>query len=440
MSTETTVQEFYRRVVKSLDLLSDERGFIWAGNAEEKTMVNSAGKPLVIPTKEHIANMYGKDDAGNIVEMHALYNPLAENSLKGDSDSIKKTKLFAEQRLGYSIWAAGMLLLNVAHDVKLQKKTNLHINKFLSAINAANNIGVKELVDEKSIQYWENLYDKILERQGSLVNIYLKKSATHEGTKYNRLASAVFPLYDELMEATKDSPVEGIKLRNKDITIFKIIFDFVLDLEGKTTYAIGSNDTECPTFIALMKLYLTLIKSSNRVIEELKNVNAEIYDSAHIDIEVELDELDSLGIYKSDLALIPDTNMAPKNQTVEQIAPVAQPATPAIPTVGNIPTVEKPLPMNASPTDPVENILTNSGFYQRQQMMQAMNPMMNINIPTVQQPMIQQPVIQQPMLQQPMLNQPMLPNIGMGMGVGMNPILGGNGYGMPTPIISGYYR
>ena len=439
MSTQT-VQEFYRRVVKSLDLLSDERGFIWAGNAEEKTMVNSAGKPLVIPTKEHIANMYGKDDAGNIVEMHALYNPLAENSLKGDSDSIKKTKLFAEQRLGYSIWAAGMLLLNVAHDVKLQKKTNLHINKFLSAINAANNIGVKELVDEKSIQYWENLYDKILERQGSLVNIYLKKSATHEGTKYNRLASAVFPLYDELMEATKDSPVEGIKLRNKDITIFKIIFDFVLDLEGKTTYAIGSNDTECPTFIALMKLYLTLIKSSNRVIEELKNVNAEIYDSAHIDIEVELDELDSLGIYKSDLALIPDTNMAPKNQTVEQIAPVAQPVAPAIPTVGNIPTVEKPLPMNAGPTDPVENILTNSGFYQRQQMMQAMNPMMNINIPTVQQPMIQQPVIQQPMIQQPMLNQPMLPNIGMGMGVGMNPMLGGNGYGIPTPIISGYYR
>ena len=124
------------------------------------------------------------------------------------------------------------------------------------------------VVDEKTIEIWEKLYTKTLSENESILKIFLKKGGVNNGVKYNRLSTVKFPLYSEILSADKDTPVAGIKLRNKDIIVFKLLFQYLISwLEEDDKYVIGSTDGESPGFIALFKSYIDLMDTPIKTIK-----------------------------------------------------------------------------------------------------------------------------------------------------------------------------
>lgn len=302
--------DFYKSTIASLGLETTDDGYIKidVGSGKLVTLTTN-GKPLVLPTKDHIDTAVDvDDDTGKLVTTKILYNPLNEDVIKGDSTALKKTKDIVETRLSHSFAGVCELLLTLASNKKLQTKTPMEINKFLASLSVANNPGIKQIVDDKTITLWGQLYAKTLDPtvKTKLLKLYLKKSGTYAGTKYNRLSVLTLPLLDIIQEADRDSGVLDIKLRNKDIKVFELLYTYIFkDVDEHKTLSIGSNDPESPGFIALFKTYLTIGNRLNNISKSLKEINPELYDSVHLNLKVTLKELDMLNDYARELAVIP---------------------------------------------------------------------------------------------------------------------------------------
>lgn len=370
-----TLLEFYEDIIQSLGLHTTDDGYIYAGTPENKQLINENGKFLVIPTKKHIDTLYVHQD-GKIEVSKVLYNPLREDTLKGNSVSFNKTKRFIETRLSHSLYIAGEMLLTLAHNPDLQKKSSFEINKFLSGLNAANNTGIKELVDEKSIANWATIYKKIVNSDNNMVTVFSKKRGQYDGVIYNRTTVLRCDLYTDLLEANNTTPVFDVKLRNKELTILKLMLEFLLPgIEEKpNTIVVGSNDPDAPAFTSLFTLYVRIANRLNKVIKDLKKVSEEMYDSGYIDIKVTEDEISTASIYKADVILIPDeTDSNRKIKAEENKLSGGMVNTPTQPTAfvnpAAIPVVPQNQPLvpqhqtQMKAMDPVDRILYESGNY-----------------------------------------------------------------------------
>jgi hypothetical protein len=300
------LNEFYKKTLNSVGLFVTEDGFIKTSGEEDGMLVTEEGKPLVLPTKDHINSIMTTDEDGNVVIGKLPYNPLNENVIKGDTLSLKRTKTAIEVRTGLAIACAGILLLTLASEKELQKKTTIDVNEFLGSLNKAMAPGIKELVDDKSIAVWQSLFVASLKQENGYISIYLKKMGVKDGVKYNRLATLACNLYDELSKADKDTPVFGIKLRNKDLSTFKLLLEFLLPgiEEGSVSY--GSLDQESPGFISLMSLYKKVAFKSMAIIKQLKHINAEVADKGFIDIIITDEDINTTSKFKSELLTIPN--------------------------------------------------------------------------------------------------------------------------------------
>lgn len=304
-----TLIEFYIDLLKSLGL-HEEDGYIFAKFSNGKLLpLVEDKKQFVLPTKDQLGNLMEEDDDGNAVLARIPYNPLNEDVVKGDSMSLKKTKYIIERKIGHCIAYTGELLLRLAANGKLQNKTRMDINNFLKAINRAKGQNIKAVVDDKSIELWSEIYKASLTLPKGMAFIYLKKAGENvEGKKFNRLAVMSSPVYDELVKADKNPTILGVTLRNKDRIVFEEIIKFILDdLNENNTIEVGSNDKDCPGFIALYRLYLKIAKRTNSLITSLKHVAAEATENI-IDLPITEDDLTELGVYKNELALIPNEN------------------------------------------------------------------------------------------------------------------------------------
>ena len=297
--------EFYTKVLEGFNLQVSDDGFIRVRGGDEVLMC--AGKTLVLPLPEHINSAFTTDEDGKTVVAKVLYNPINEDIVRGDSASLKTTKLFAEQHLGFSIACVGELLLRLACDKNLQQSTKLEINKFMKDILVGGGQNIKQIIDEKTVTNWTTICNEFTKNGDALVEIFLKKKGTHDGKEYNRLAVMHSKLYDELLKADKDTPVGGIKLRNKDLAIFKTIFPYILgELSEDNTICVGSNNAESPAFVSLMILYLKRMERISKLLEGLKHVDESIYDMCALPNQLlsegDIYELDG---YKTELVKIP---------------------------------------------------------------------------------------------------------------------------------------
>ena len=369
-----TLLEFYKDVITSLGLHTTEDGYIYAGTPENKQLISDHGKFMVIPTKAHIDTLFTQTEDGKIEVSKILYNPLREDTLKGNSVSFNKTKKFIETRLSHSLYVAGEMLLTLAHNPDLQKKSTFEINKFLSSMNAANNTGIKELVDEKSITNWAVIYKKIVNSDNNMVTVFSKKRGQYDGVIYNRTTVLGCNLYTELLDATANTPVYDVKLRNKELTILKLMLEFLLPgIEEKpNTIVVGSNDPDAPAFTSLLTLYVRIANRLNKVIKDLKKVSEELYDNGYMDIKVTEDEISTASIYKSEVILIPDeTDSNRKIKAEENKLSGAVLNTPAQATAYNNPILpivpqHQALQPHQNPMktmDPVDRILFENGGY-----------------------------------------------------------------------------
>lgn len=407
--------DFYKRVISSIGLHTNDEGYIYGEEDGTKQYVTIEGKSLVLPYQDQIRNMVHETDDGLAV-VKVLYNPIKENVIKGNSSAIEKTQEVIQYRLGYGLTMVGMLLLELANNKDLQKKASMELNRFFAKIGEAKNANIKQLVDESVIVGWEKLGEKQFRDGYKLIELYIKKSGKSvNGTKYNRLAVVNSPLYDELLKSTKDSVLSDVRMSNKKLVIYKAIFEYVLEgIENEPhTYTYGSNDNECPTFIALLGIYLKIQTRINELGEMLRFVNEEVSDAAITNLEVSMEDLKDLYKYKTESDAVPDE--ADTRRTIHK--PVIPHPEPRITSMQDV--VARAQPVQSTPVvdegDPVERALAMRG----QQPITAVRksqPVVNSYQP-VQQPMVQQqPVYQQPVvaypntsfvpMQQPMYVQP----------------------------------
>lgn len=300
--------QYYTRVIENVGLNVDDEGYIYAGKKDDKVLITADnGKFLVLPTREQIGSLYTENEEGEPTITKCLYNPLNEDVVKGDSVSLKRTKLFIEKRLSHIFATIGELLLIMAENKENQKNTGLMINKFLASINAAHNQGVRTIVDDKMIESWIKLYENSLKNEKGLFTIFLKKKGKFQGNDYNRLAVLSSDLYDELLKASKDDTIFGIKLRNKDIIVYRLIFEFVLNNwdEDTHTICIGSNDLDSPSFLSLMSIFITISERNNKILNLIKDIDKRVAKTNIIDNLLTMNELHNIKQFESELTNIP---------------------------------------------------------------------------------------------------------------------------------------
>lgn len=377
--------DFYRKVVDTVGLSSNKEGIIFAGKGDKKVPMVVSGKTLVIPTKHQLSTIMEKDEDGKLVVSKIPFNPLNEDVVKGDSISLKKTRQFVEKNLGHSIAVAGRLLILLAEDKALQAHTTTEINKFLKLVNKANTVHNtqkgRSVVDAQMAETWGKLYLETLKSEG-FVKLALVKGGKINGVKYNRVASLICPLYDALQDAEPDTPVFGVKLRKKDIVIYKNLIEYLIPgIEADRVVHATSNDKKSPAFISLFKLYLPMIERLNRINRALAFINEEEADSGYIATSITEEDIDDLSIYTSELYTIPDENDLNRDMVSKNKASA-------------IPDVDPKSFNNSGPVISTGNpILDDAG---------GAKPVVAAPVQPVvyQQPVVMAPVVQQPVQQE----------------------------------------
>lgn len=348
--------EFYKNVLDSIGLVKyTDDGFIYIPREDNmKDLVNINGKMLVLPTKDNIDSLVVKKEDGSLEVSKILFNPLKESVNRGNSVSISRVKTWIEKKLAFTVAAVGEMLLILASDKQMQKDTGLEINKFLSSITEAMNNNIKDIVDPTSREKWASLYKKTFEKNIGFITLFINKLYKIEGEKYNRATVLGSDVYTELLKAVKDKPVLGVNLRKKDVIVFKLLFEYLIEgLDSNhETFAIGSNDNECPAFISLLKLYIKIGNRLNKIADLIKFTNREIYDVCYNDILIKIEDLDNIDRFKSQYANVPDEHEAERFGSKPQ--PTTTIAKPQIQATHTIPTM--PVQQNVQATPTVENV------------------------------------------------------------------------------------
>lgn len=299
--------DFYTNVVKTLGLHVEE-GYIYTSDSEDRILVVDTGTPVVIPTKEHLNSLVDKE-SNEIIKIP--FNPLQEDVLgKGESVSAKKVKLGIKLRLTHSIMAVSKLLLTLASDESKQKKTKHELNKFLASLSeAVSGRNVKHEVDPNSIKNWLKLCEGSYKQDGhEIIKIFSTKAGTIGDDKYNRVITIHSPLLDILSdeETDKNTEINGITLRPKDIGVFKLMLKFILsELDDDNVLRIGNNDEHRPIFIGMMQLYIILATRINKLAKMLTYVDSVDSEEAIIGMYIELEDLKHLNKFNATVKTIP---------------------------------------------------------------------------------------------------------------------------------------
>jgi hypothetical protein len=307
-----TLNEFYEKVLVSTGFLVTEDGYVKAplrGRSKISDNITFNGKTLVLPLRQHFDTMTEVID-GKREFIKVLFNPLKEDVIKGDSDSLVKLKSMIEIRLSHSLNNIFAAIISLALNKEKQKGMSLELSSMLASMKEAKNQNITNVIDENTLEKFKKIASALVVPTNTkgMIHFYLKKGGTVNNVKYNRLAISSFPMYDELEKYTKDGNVYGVKLRPKDVKVFKIIYEYIFNnINVKDYYTFGSTDKTSPGFISLYKLYLNIVERINELISLLEFTD-EIDEFAKINVTMTQEELDNLARFDRELVLIPNDN------------------------------------------------------------------------------------------------------------------------------------
>jgi len=406
--------EFYTNTLVSLGYVVTDDGYIKVNVGESSKLLTHKGKSVVLPTQEHIETLLSTGEDGSIQVNKILYNVLNEDNIKADSPSLVISKNSAEHRIGNNVHAAGLHLLQVGKNIKMQKSTTMDVNKFLIRIKEASTPNIKNVIDETTIKAWNNLYTASFKEHTPMFKIFLKKRGKIDGTIYSRTCSVKSPVHTALGEWDKNNDIVlGVKLRRKDVIIFKILFEhFIPELSTKGVLSYGSDDSLAPGFVALMVVYINIVGKTQKLVKKLVTTDPDIADIAKINLALTVEDLGAISNYKTELLKIPTYSDTNRDKTIAESTIATTPVNTGT-TIATLPStsvtsIATNNAVNTTPQQPanddasvVDSILFKQGGYYLppQGMVQQQ--------PVIQQPqqMMQQPVMQQMMPQQMMSQQ-----------------------------------
>jgi len=382
------INEFYTRVLTSLDVeVVDD--YLMIKDNDALINYSAGGVPLVLPTKKNISSMLDEDEDGKIITVKQLFNPLDETVIKGDSTSLTKLKKLVEIRLGNKTLIIGSLLLSIAENTAHQSKTSMLINQFLVRLTEAKNPGMSKVVDAATNDKWCKLYNNsFIAGNDKFLTVFVKKGGKLGTTKYHRVTTMKFPIYEALCKLEKGGRINGVTLRNKDVKVFKILFEYLIEgINERGIVSVGSNDKESPGFISLFGKYLSVMGKIQTVLSGINGVDAEWEDTGCVTLLVEPSELTELGNYKRELLRIPREGDVIKTKLVNRGPVIASPS------VNQDAVVQRPIPDTEEVIDPTTSAIRaalygnttgiNTPMLPQQQMQQPVQPQMP---PYIQQP------------------------------------------------------
>ena len=295
--------DYYKKVLTSVGLEVNDEGFVGITTDGKFTPLTRTGKCMVLPTTEHLDTLYSTVD-GETVVTKELFNPLVENAIKNTTPSIDVLKDAVAHVLGFGVVGAGKLMLLAGASQKSQTGSDYKVVEFLAKCSEAKKNGVRKAIDNTSVSTWMSLNTT----SECIPTIFLKKGGKIGGEKYNRVATIKFSLYNELVNIGKDNIIRGVKLRKKDVVVFKLLFEELMPLNKDGILTLGSNCGTVPAFDSLMRAYLAVGKPIFKLFKSLKKLDPEIYDDFYVNIGITDKDLDEA----SDLYVIakgyPDTD------------------------------------------------------------------------------------------------------------------------------------
>jgi len=290
--------KFYTDILKTFNIVEENNKLMYISSTGKKLPINIEGLPIILPKKELIADIVEIVDGKPRLKAR-IFNPLSESVIKGENKSLTKLRRHIERMVEYSFIGVSMILLQ---GVKYQEELENYDPKFLEFIDMLkyNQPGVKKVVDDETIKKWETLADIGTDKDKTFLHMFVKKGGKIGDTKYTRVGTITFPLYEELenMNVKEDLLLGKVKLRNKDKHVFQRLYEFIFELtkdELLDGYMVGTKNTTSPSFIVTMMMYDFLRNKINKAIDVAKSLNLdnELLDTLILpDIPLPIEELE----------------------------------------------------------------------------------------------------------------------------------------------------
>ena len=377
--------DFYRDIVTSIGLIVTDDGFIKVDTGDGNSInIMANGKPLVLPIKEQINTMTTVID-GKVVTNKVLFNPLKEDIVKGESASLKRLNKIIDIRLAELYFTTVELLLLVASDKDLQKKSSLKVMTIIGKLKGAKTQNVTNIVDAGSIEKWGKIVDETLKAQATkgTLHMYSKKAGKIDNVTYNRVAILTAPLKKIIDGMDAKEPLLGVKVRKKDLNVFKLLYDALLpNINMGDIYSFGSNDENSPGLISSYRLYSKIGKELLAIIRELGFIDDAVSEKYDYEIKDLSGILDNVSIFNAELTMIPndvDSNRGKAAMVIEN-------------------SVEANVDNQVNRKTTVQDILNKTTGINNNNNLPIVHNQMSSNANNVfpqQQPIIQQPVQQQ---------------------------------------------
>ena len=258
----------YKTILTSAGLESDAQGRIYQKLAGESIPCTVGEKSLLLPTKEVLKDT----DWTSAIAFH----PLSENVARGESPIIKKLKELLLTRATRVLDGLAFQLLSMAANTQTHEKFSPAQLEYLTYLKDA---------DGKMVDAYRKMIGSVtIDGKHRLINMYLKRSGTLNGTKYARLCITSLPILDKSDESERT--LFGHKVRKRDFTSIPQLFEYILPGVNENAYSYGTHNKTAPFFHALMLSYLNIAKQLNQRVEMFKEHLVDV-DDLLIDVSFE---------------------------------------------------------------------------------------------------------------------------------------------------------
>lgn len=233
-------------------------GFIYSDipGEVELNLLKIHDKPWVIPTDANLRDAYQKG--------YAVFHPLNENIVKGESSDIKKLKNCINVHLNIVLFTLLESLLNIVADSKLHKKLNPEQSELC--------VILKKVKESQILEFKKTILAGTAKPEmNGIVYISLKRGGTLNGKRYARTGNVSFPFYEKLKEGTPfnlqeimdDGTVKSVPNKEfspADTDLLVKLLEYVFpEIETLNSYSFGSNANTAPYLEALLKAAYNVI-------------------------------------------------------------------------------------------------------------------------------------------------------------------------------------
>lgn len=272
-------------------MLPTEEGYV------SDVVTSASSYPFVFPNNENLKNLLSLDEkTGNIDLKYLPFNPVMEDDISYETEAFQALLKRMQIMLTVETFETGSLLLRLLMDDKAIRTKGLRIEKYLKSIGEHISEKTKNVVDKTTIKNFNSIIHNGTKLDNKkLLHVTVKKRGEIAGRVYPVVTSIYFPLVEEIynQSGTEDAIVNDVKLRKKDILVFKDLFQCLLPmLDQECVYRVGSDRNDFPLFSSSYRLYLEIMLKHKELIEKLKNLKDDGFDPLSLTFNLTPESLD----------------------------------------------------------------------------------------------------------------------------------------------------